>query len=324
MRFDLVIGNPPYQKKYGRSARAIYDEFVNFGINNGEKVVMIIPARWYSLTAVNELRSYMFNSEHVKILVDFPSGLEVFENTRIAGGICYFLYDNNYSGDCTIVNKDSTMKRKINEFSNTINGIVIGAFIRDNIAVRIIRKIQGLEENGFINHVYPGSIYVDTKNTKTMVDGKIPVLISMIHGKGIRYLDEKAFNSIVGLDKYKIITANVIFDKQFKLDGNNRVIGRLTILKPYEACSDLYTILGFANSYEEAKNFCSYVNTKLFRMLLLQRIGNIHITRPKFEYIPDQNYTAGEITDEQLYERYNLSDEEINYIETNIKNLENT
>lgn len=149
MRFDVIIGNPPYQLSdggNGASAKPIYHLFVEQALKLKPRyLVMIIPARWYAggkgLTA---FRNDMLNNSHIKALYDYSNSADCFPSVNIAGGVCYFLWDREYSGNCSIVNVNAkglsiVSERALNEYP---------IFVRDNAAIDIIRKIQ---KNNFVS-----------------------------------------------------------------------------------------------------------------------------------------------------------------------------
>ena len=104
-------------------------------------------------------------------------------------------------------------------------------------------------------------------------------------------------------------------------DGNYQVISSLQILKPNEVCTETYLILGVYDREEYAENLMSYVSTKFFRFLLLQALTSIHITKDSFCFVPMQDFSKP-LTDEFLYDKYKLSDDEIAFIESMIRDKE--
>ena len=143
MKFDVIIGNPPYQLGdggFGASASPIYQKFIDQAKKMGARyVAMIVPARWYSGgKGLDEFRDEMMKDKRMKILVDYPDASECFPGVEIKGGVCYFLWDSEYNGKCKIsryFNGEiiSTDERSLDEFPT---------FVRFNEAVPILRKVE--------------------------------------------------------------------------------------------------------------------------------------------------------------------------------------
>lgn len=150
-------------------------------------------------------------------------------------------------------------------------------------------------------------------------DGYVPVLTS----KGDIYIPQKQVADRDNLlDKYKaVITYAMSGGNKPSSDGTYQVLSSLKILIPGEACSETYLIMGVFNSYEEASNLISYASTKFFRFLLLQALTSIHITKEKFCFVPLQDFSKP-WTDQELYAKYSLTQEEIDFIESMIKPME--
>ena len=104
-------------------------------------------------------------------------------------------------------------------------------------------------------------------------------------------------------------------------EGNYQVISSLKILEPNEACTETYLVINTFPNRQLAENLITYVKSKTFRFLLLQALTSIHITKDKFCYVPMQDFTKP-WTDEELYAKYNLTQEEIDFIESMIKPME--
>ena len=147
MKFDVIIGNPPYQLGdggFGASASPIYQKFIDQAKKMGARyVAMIVPARWYSGgKGLDEFRDEMMKDKRMKILVDYPDASECFPGVEIKGGVCYFLWDSEYNGKCKIsryFNGEiiSTDERSLDEFPT---------FVRFNEAVPILRKVVSTKE----------------------------------------------------------------------------------------------------------------------------------------------------------------------------------
>ena len=143
MKFDIIIGNPPYQLNdgggTGTSAIPIYQKFIQQAISLKPKfLTMIIPSKWFSGgKGLDDFRADMLNDKHIRQLVDFENFRDVFPTVDLAGGACYFLWDRDYNGDCLVVNATTTTQNKkvrpLNEFE---------FFVRSNQSVEIVKKIK--------------------------------------------------------------------------------------------------------------------------------------------------------------------------------------
>ena len=322
MKFDYIIGNPPYQENdggAGASAKPVYHKFID-AVNQLDYNAMslIIPARWYAGgKGLDTFRKDMLENDNLKCLVDYPNSADCFPNVNVAGGICYFLKDVNYHGDCKIVNckngkEVSEMTRPLNEFKY---------FVRDNLALSIIRKVMKLNEQSMDKTVFQRNYFgiPTTIKESTSPHEKILCLTS----KGVIQIEKKRITDKLSLlGKYKvIITYAMSGGNKPTSNGNYQIISSLKILKPQEACSETYLILDYFDDKIAAQNLVSYIKTKFARFLLLQALTSIHITRDKFCFVPVQDYSQ-EWDDKQLYKKYNLSSNEIELIEKTIKEME--
>ena len=129
MKFDVIIGNPPYQLETGGSgkqAKPIYNLFMDQAKKLKPKYLsMIMPARWYAGgMGMDAFRADMLGDSKIRYLVDYPNAKECFSGLSISGGVCYFLWDRDYHGDCqfsTIMDgKENTLRRPLNEFSTLV------------------------------------------------------------------------------------------------------------------------------------------------------------------------------------------------------------
>jgi len=147
MKFDVIVGNPPYQLNdggHGRSASPIYHRFVHQAKKlNPRYLTMIMPARWFAGgKGLDEFRSEMLNDNRIRKIVDIENSSDVFPGVDIAGGICYFLWERDSRGPCEVINfhngEQIVSVRQLNEFET---------FIRHSRAVPIIRKVLAIKEN---------------------------------------------------------------------------------------------------------------------------------------------------------------------------------
>ena len=325
MKFDVIISNPPYQLSDGgnaASAKSIYHLFVLQAQKLKPRYLsMIIPARWYTNgkgKGIDDFRDSMLNSQQISHLVDFPDSADCFPGVTIAGGVCYFLWERDYKGDCMIVNKSNSSERvtqrKLNEFH---------ILVRNNLALDIIRKLNLTNTSSFNNKVKSYSYFAIRsyeRGTDNRTDYDDTVLLSS-EGKGFFQLSKIVDKENI-LKKYKvIITYAMSGGNKPTSEGNYQVISSLQVLQPNEVCTETYLILDVFDDLCSAENALSYVKTRFFRFLLLQALTSIHITKESFCFIPMQDFSKP-WTDEELYAKYGLTQEEINFIESMIRPME--
>ena len=154
MKFDAIVGNPPYQEDTGggsaanvaaKQARPVYNLFVDQAKTmQPHYISMIMPARWYAGgIGLNDFRNEMLNDPHLIRLTDFVNSKDCFSTVDIAGGICYFLWDRDKEEVCEVTNVSGlerhTMRRNLNEFGEI--------FIRSNESLSIIHKVLSRSEH---------------------------------------------------------------------------------------------------------------------------------------------------------------------------------
>ena len=323
MKFDVIISNPPYQLSdgggTGSSAMPIYQYFVQCAKKLKPRYIsMIIPSRWFAGgKGLDDFRNDMLNDTHIVKIVDFANSADCFPGVTIAGGVNYFLWDKDYIGDCTVINKKPDYEvssiRKLNEFI---------IFVRDNIAINIIRKVRNNATNYFDSSVYPRN-YFGLISSEVGHKEKSNSDLSMLSLNGFSFVSKNKINDKDNIvSKYKVIMTKAMSGgNKPSSEGDYQVVSSIKILKPFEVCTETYLVLRAFDNHDHAKNLCLYVKSKFFRFLLLQALTSINISKDKFCFIPLQDFSK-HWTDEELYAKYNLTQDEINFIESMIKPME--
>ncbi len=317
MKFDVIVGNPPYQVQTGTTsaqATPLYHYFVERAIELQPKyVAMIIPSRWFTGgMGLDAFRERMIADRHLQKIVDNPKLFDCFPGVEIKGGVNYFLWDRDHDGDC--------------EFSTRIDGVITstterdlrlgkGVLVRDNKAMSIIKKVaKGKSVAEWVNSVggFGPSLTTNFAGASaTEFEGSIPLI----------------FGSHIGYIRADQIEKNAAWVKKWKVilpkagDGHGRevsyVLGEPIALAPGSACTFTYLVAGLFDTKTEAKNYANFLGTKLVRFLVLQRKVTQDVRPDVFAFVPQLDMKQA-WTDEALYEYFKLTKAEREYIEATI------
>ena len=335
MKFNAIVGNPPYQEMTGAEtsqASPLYDKFTNLAKNiHPNFISMIMPSRWYSGgIGLDQFRDDMLNDRHIRLLVDFQSASDCFPNVNIGGGICYFLWDDNYSADCQVVNHhklgDSTAVRALNEFP---------ILVKYNNAVTILHKVIDSNNQTLSSITSPISPFAlpTTIRGNKVKDAKNS--IRLFSSKDISYISRTSVTKgDEWIDCYKVLLSQLIPGKAGEVasDGTHPVFATTTkVIGKGDVCTHSYILLGGYDTELEAKNLLKYMMTKFVRMLVYSTLSSIHLTKKSFQFVPLQDFTSNSDIDwsksvaeidQQLYAKYKLDPDEIAFIEKMIKPME--
>ena len=322
MKFDVIIGNPPYQLSdggNGKSAKPIYQHFVNQAKKmNPRYLSMIIPSRWFTGgKGLVDFRQSMLSDKRIRKLVDYENFKDVFPGVDLAGGACYFLWDRDHEGACEVVNmssdKSNSSIRYLDEFET---------FIRQNLAVEIVKKVNSKNAQFLNEKVSSRKPFGIPTNYEPKKNGVPCWFIQKI---GLQYANPNDVDNSRGyLGKWKLlapkapIAGQTDFTKPvgFYYDGNTR------IAQPGECCTESWIVLGAFDSQKEVLSYRSYIFTKIVRFLLLQTVVSQDVTKKNFCFVPDLGKYEGEYTDKELKELWSITDEEWDYIDSRITEVE--
>lgn len=323
MQFDVIIGNPPYQMKGGAggtSDSSIYQLFVQQAKQLEPKYLsMVIPSRWLAGgRGLDEFRKDMLKSHQLVKLVDYPVSKDVFPNVEVMGGICHFLQAGSYRGPCEVtVTRDSEStisKRQLDEFD---------VFIRDAIAVGILRKVIGAGKKSITEILTADTPFGIATNFDGYRDKKKSGDVELQYVRnGKRFTGFLSRNDISKnthlIDKWKVFAPEAHGAQKMP----SAVLGKPLISTPPSVSTQ--TFLAFwLESEKEAISLESYYRTKFFRFLVSLRKITQHALRQTYTWVPMQTWDR-EWTDKELYKKYKLSSDEVNYIEAVIRPMDST
>lgn len=318
MTFDVIIGNPPYQLEDGgarASAKPIYQLFVTQAKRlNPRYLTMIIPARWYAGgKGLDDFRDSMLNDGRIRHLVDFFDATDCFPGIDISGGVCYFLWNRDEPGLCLVENVKGKEISKLNRSLSSYS-----SFIRFNKAITIIEKIQSKHENGFahlISSRKPFGIETNARINKDKSKNSIQIYAYPENG----YINKDN----VTLNKQWVQENKVYISYAYGERGDfpYLVLGKPFSGSPNSCCTETYLVIGPFASKQICENVISYIKTKFLRFLVLLKKNTQHATSKVYQFVPLQDFSKP-WTDEELYAKYGLTDDEIAFIESMIRPME--
>lgn len=320
MKFDVIIGNPPYQLSDGgqkASATPIYQKFIHQAKKlNPRFLIMIVPARWYSGgRGLDSFRDEMLNDNRLRLLVDYSDSSACFPGVDIAEGICYFLWSRDSKGDCQVTNIHNGSSfvaiRKLNEFNT---------FIRYSKALSVIKKIKNTKcefYNSRVSSQKPFGLRTYVKPTE------YGDLILRYNGGTGLFPSKNVISGIEWINKWKVIISYLTYDHAGRADkdGRRRIFSTMELLSPKSICTETYIVIDAFDSEEEAKNLLAYLKTIFVRFLVAQLTTTQHISKSNFSFVPIQDFSKP-WTDAELYAKYGLDEEEIAFIESMIKPMD--
>jgi len=324
MQFDVIIGNPPYQLGDGASsAQPIYQKFVTQAkALEPRYLTMVTPSRWFAGGKnLGDYRTEMLGDKRIRTIVDYPISSEVFPGVDVGGGISYFLWDASHNGDCEVTTIRGSEKRTVTRKLDSHD-----IFIRDSEALSILEKIMkggGEPMSSLVSRQSPfgfSTNFIDFKNTSEPED-----LVLHYNAGGRMSVRKTAYVSRSQISRgHEFIGKwKVMVSEAYRIAERfpNRIVGAPTVVGPNSVCTQTFLMIGGFDSAEEAESAASYYSTKFFRFLLwLRKIGQ-HASQSVYSWVPIQKWDR-KWTDEELYKKYGLSSEEVNYISSLIKPIE--
>ncbi len=337
MKIDAIVGNPPYQLithagRKGDQAVPIYNEFVTISKKVKPKYISLItPARWYNGgMGLNTYRDEMLKDKRIEIICDYSNAKDCFPSTNISGGVCYFRWNETYAGQCKFINHIGNIiisqKRYLDEYS---------VFVRDNRALSIIETINGKKSVGIVSEIVsPIMPFGLPSNARGIIRPTQDAIYKLYASDGITFLNKNDITQRLDIaEKYKVALGQLISGHlgEYDENGQTKVLSSIFIMERKEVCTASYLSIGSYENLTECANLLKYLKSKFVRFLVLQTLTSMHITRISFSFVPLQDFTENsdidwskpiKEIDAQLYRKYNLTEDEISFIESMIKPME--
>ncbi len=321
MKFDVIVGNPPYQIDDGghnASATPIYQHFVTSAIAMDPKyVVMITPSRWFSGgKGLGAFRAEMIQDRRLRVLVDYPKLYDGFPGVKIRGGVSYFLWSRDEPGPCRVQTMwdGKPIGTPVTRYLD-----IYDVVIRRNEAVSILEKVQAVDDftvSNLASRVSSAKPF----GLRTYVHGQttpqgLTDPIKLYGSQKVSWVERgELLANPEWVDDWKVLMTAV---QGTSAAVETRFLSRPIVAAPGEACTETYLVAGRFQNDLEAQRYAAYLKTRFVRFLVSLRKATQHATRDVYAFVPDLPMDL-EWTDDLLYERYGLSADEIAFIESQV------
>ena len=326
MKFKAIVGNPPYQVMDGGagvSAVPVYNLFVDIAKQvKPSYISMIMPARWYAGgKGLDDFRERMLHDNSMKKIVDYFDSTDVFPGIDLSGGVCYFLRDSGHQGDCSIISHRMGVTNSLVRLLLTHGD----NFIRFNEAVSTINKVATDPELNFSKLVSIRKPFGIATNQKIYNSPKNGFVEIFAYPKNGYISSSEISNNANWINLYKVYISYAYGERG---DFPYFAIGKPFLGKPNTCCSETYLVINPSASEDIVLNTAKYLRTRFLRFMVLLKKNTQHATSKVYTLVPMQDFTANsdidwsksiEEIDAQLYAKYNLSKDEIAFIESMIK-----
>ncbi len=324
VKFDVIIGNPPYQLEDGgasSSAAPIYNLFVEQALKlEPTFLTMVIPSRWFSGgKGLDAFRESMLSDPSLRSIDDYPDPTDVFPGVNVEGGVCFFLWEKGSLGDCRVSTHrkgmpTSTISRPLLEPGAKV-------FIRYNEAIPIVRKVwpDGLDFSksfsSLVSARKPFGFDTLVSGSEIQKEGDL----KLYRNGGVSFVPRDQVPSGADLiDKWKVFISYA-----YGIGGKfpSFVIGKPFVGEPGTVSSETYIAVGPFKSKRQAENASILMATRFFRFLVLLHKSTQHGTRQTYSFVPLLDLSV-EWNDDRLAEHFGLTQDELKFIESMVRPME--
>lgn len=326
MKFDVIVGNPPYQLDdggHGTSATPIYQHFVQQAMDlNPRFVLMITPSRWFTGgKGLDQYRVRMLQDRRLRQLVDYPKLYDAFPGVKIRGGVSYFLWDRDHAGPCSVQTVwdgapiGDPVERELGDYD---------VLVRRNEAIPVLEKVcaysvAGGREPSLKDRVSsrkPFGFPTNFHGQSTPAGLNDPV--KLYGSQKVSWIDRAEITTNPDwVDDWKVLMTAV---QGTSAAIETMFLSRPIIAEPGTACSETYLVAGRFSTEDEAERYAAYLRTRFVRFLVSLRKATQHATRDVYSFVPDIPLDRT-WTDEALYERYGITRDEVAFVESQVKEM---
>ena len=328
MQFDVIIGNPPYQMTGGGGGTndsSIYHLFVEQAMELAPRYLsMVIPSRWMAGgRGMDKFRKTMLGDRHLSTLVDYPNSAQVFPGVDLKSGVCFFLWDRDHEGDCTVtlIRDDAAIgptTRKLDEYD---------VFIRDERAAIILKKVLNKNELSFEDLLTGDTPFGLATNFKAFrlgepSESEVKIYTSSNAGRLSGTMNRSLIVKNVHLiDAWKVLAPKAGPGNSGGHILPDMVLGRPSIAEPGSVCTQTWIVAGPLKSKRQAEIVALYLQTSFVRFLVSLRKISQDAMKGVYRWVPNQDWSQ-DWTDEILYKKYGITKHEIAFIDSVIRPME--
>ncbi|MFQ5668136.1 MAG: Eco57I restriction-modification methylase domain-containing protein [Candidatus Binatia bacterium] len=325
MQFDVIIGNPPYQitgGAGGSSDSSIYQLFVEQAMRLEPRYLsMVIPSRWMAGgRGMDEFRKTMLTDRRVSHLVDYTKMSTAFPGVDFEGGVGYFLWSREYQGDAQYTlfqgeERHPTITRDLGAHD---------IFIRDHRALGILERVQALREptmDAVISADTPFGLATNFSDYKNKpFRGSVALYLTDRGRRIVAHTDRSGIKKNAHLtDSWKVLLPEA-YGERGAIPA--LVLGPSIVAPPASVCTQTYLVAGPLASDKAANSLRGYAKTRFFRFLVSLRKITQHALRSTYSWVPQQTWDR-DWTDEMLYKKYGITKDQIAFIESMIRPMDN-
>ena len=345
MKFDFAIGNPPYQETMdSTSDKPVYNYLMDAIYDVADKVELITPAR-FLFNAGKTPKAWnkkMLNDEHLKVLFYEQKSDNIFANTDIKGGICITYHDKNKNfgaiGTFTVFKELNSILHKVLSVSTSFLDSLVYAPESYKFTNQLHIENPSVEQILSKGHKYDitSNIFDKLENIVFFIEKPddnseyIQIYGRKMSSRVYEWIKKDYVIAHPNLEKWKIFVPKANGSGALGEIITTPVIGQPVIGQPVIGHTQTFISIGNFDTEQEATALFKYIKTKFLRTML----GVLKVTQDNkksvWKYVPLQDFTensdidwtksVAEI-DKQLYAKYGLTEEEIFFIETNVKEM---